>query len=64
MRNQRENVLAQIERFDLHDENAEWPLTRRIACEHQWSEAYTHRVVAEYKRFAVRAARRALGRCG
>ena len=54
--NQQQNQLyQQIQAFSLDDLDAKWGFSRRLAKENSWSDCYTQRVIAEYKKFAFLA---------
>jgi uncharacterized protein (TIGR04222 family) len=48
-------LLRRLERFQLDSPEAALPFSTRLARENNWPLPYTHRVIAEYKRFAFLA---------
>ena len=46
------SLYCRISEFSIDDGNEDLTFTRRLARENGWTQAYTDRVVVEYKRFA------------
>lgn len=48
-------LYQRIQAFDLDADGASFPFSQKLARENRWSQAYTRRVVEEYKKFAFLA---------
>lgn len=44
-------LIWQIDAFSIDKKNAPYPFSKRIAYEQDWDDDFTHRAIAEYKRF-------------
>src|SRR5688572_28429037 len=55
MKTEHADLLQRLEKFSLDSADASFPFSSRLAKENRWPLAYSHRVIAEYKRFAFLA---------
>ena len=55
MNDQQTQLYRQIQAFSLDNTEAAWPFGKRLARENRWSEAFSLRVIEEYKKFAFLA---------
>ena len=55
MNGQQIELYRQIQAFSLDNTEAPWPFSKRLARENRWSEAFSLRVIEEYKKFAFLA---------
>jgi len=44
-------LWQRLSEFEFDDPQAELPFSKRLAAEQRWSRKYTHRAIAEYRRF-------------
>lgn len=55
MNNQEAELYDRIRNFPLDDPTSTYPMSAKLAWEHEWSEIYTFRAMCEYKKYVFLA---------